>query len=55
MYIFVTDEKIIDEIKRYVIDKTKINPIAFKVILIDAIPKNESGKTLYKELTKFYE
>lgn len=55
VYIFVTDEKIIDEIKRYVIDKTKINPIAFKVILIDAIPKNESGKTLYKELTKFYE
>ena len=36
-------------------DKTKLNLAAFKVLVIDEIPKNDSGKTLYKELTKYYE
>lgn len=54
MYIFVTDEKNADSIRNFVIDKTKLNPAAFKVIVIDEIPKNDSGKTLYKELTKYY-
>ena len=27
---------------------------AFKTIVIDEIPKNDSGKTLYKELVKYY-
>lgn len=55
MYIFVTDEKYADSIRDFVINKTKLNPAAFKVIVIEEIPKNDSGKTLYKELTKYYE
>ena len=35
-------------------EKTKLNPAAFNTIVIDEIPKNDSGKTLYKELTKYY-
>ena len=54
MYIFVTDEKIADSVRDFVIGKTRLNPAAFKVIVIDEIPKNDSGKTLYKELTKYY-
>ena len=54
MYIFVTDEKDADPVRSFVIEKTKLNPAAFKVIVIDEIPKNDSGKTLYKELTKYY-
>jgi len=54
MYIFVTDEKHADPVRDFVIAKTGLNPIAFKVIVIDEIPKNDAGKTLYKELTKFY-
>ena len=54
MYIFVTDEKMAESVREFVINKTKLNPAAFKVIVIDAIPKNDSGKTLYKELTKYY-
>ena len=54
MYIFVTDEKVADSVRDFVIGKTKLNPAAFKVIVIDEIPKNDSGKTLYKELTKYY-
>lgn len=54
MYIFLTDAEMADPVRNFVIGKTKLNPTAFKVIVIDEIPKNESGKTLYKELTKYY-
>ena len=54
MYIFITDEKFSENVKDFVAGKTKLNPVAFKVIVIDEIPKNDSGKTLYKELTKYY-
>ena len=54
MYIFVTTEKDAEPVREFVINKTKLNPAAFKVLVIDEIPKNDSGKTLYKELTKYY-
>ena len=54
MYIFVTDQQKAECVRDFVINKTKLNPVAFKVIVIDEIPKNESGKTLYKDLTKYY-
>jgi acyl-CoA synthetase (AMP-forming)/AMP-acid ligase II len=54
MYIFVTDEKIADSVREFVIEKTKLNPVAFKTIVIGEIPKNDAGKTLYKDLTKYY-
>lgn len=55
MYIFITDAKLADDVKSFVVNKTKLNLAAFKVLVIDDIPKNDSGKTLYKELTKYYE
>lgn len=55
MYLFVTDEKYAAPVRDFVIAKTKLNPAAFKSVVIDEIPKNDSGKTLYKELTKYYE
>lgn len=55
MCIFVTDEKNAAPVRDFVISKTKLNQTAFKMIVIDEIPKNDSGKTLYKELTKYYE
>lgn len=55
MYIFVTDEGIADEVREFVVFKTKLNSAAFKTIVIDEIPKNDAGKILYKELTKYYE
>lgn len=55
MYIFVTDGKYADSVRDFVINKTKLNPAAFRVVVIDEIPKNDSGKTLYKELVKYYE
>lgn len=55
MYIFVTDETKAEEVREFVVYKTKLNPAAFKIIVIGEIPKNDAGKTLYKELTKYYE
>ena len=55
LYIFVTDEKYTERIKDYVVDITKLNPVAYKVIVIDEIPQNDSGKIMYKELAKYYE
>ncbi len=55
LYIFVTDVEIADEVKEFVVAKTKLNPAAFKTIVIDEIPKNDSGKTLYHELAQYFE
>lgn len=55
MYLFVTDEQYADPVREFVIRKTKLNQAAFKVIVIDEIPKNDAGKTLYKDLTGYYE
>lgn len=54
LYIFVTEEKMAAPVRDFVIGKTKLNPAAFKTIVIEEIPKNDSGKTLYKELTRYY-
>lgn len=53
MYIFITDESMSGPVRDFVVSKTRLNPAAFKMVVIDEIPKNESGKTLYKELTKY--
>ena len=55
MYIFVIVEALADQVRNFVIFKTKLNPAAFKTIVINEIPKNDSGKILYKELAKYYE
>lgn len=54
MYLFVTDETYADPVREFIISKTKLNRAAFKVIVVDEIPKNDSGKTLYNELSKYY-
>lgn len=54
MYIFVTDSSIAHDVKAFVVSKTGLNQAAFKTVVIDEIPKNDAGKTLYKELSKYY-
>ena len=55
MYLFVTEEEVAKDVKNFVATKTGLNPAAFKTIVIKEIPKNDAGKTLYKELTKYYQ
>lgn len=54
MYIFVTDNDVVAPVKDFIVNKTKLNPVAFNVSAIDVIPKNDSGKILYSELKKYY-
>lgn len=54
MYIFVTNSDFTDVVKEFVVAKTGLNSIAFKTVVIDEIPKNDAGKILYKELSKYY-
>lgn len=55
MYLFVTDEALAQPVKDFVVEKTGLNSAAYKAIVVDEIPKNDAGKTLYKELAKYYE
>jgi acyl-coenzyme A synthetase/AMP-(fatty) acid ligase len=52
MNIFLTDASVELKVKDFVVSKTGLNPAAFKTIIIDEIPKNDAGKTLYKELER---
>lgn len=55
MYLFVTEKKLAEDVKNFVIEKTGLNQAAFNMIVVEEIPKNDSGKILYKELAKYYE
>lgn len=54
MYLFVTDDSVAETIKKFVVTRTGLNPVAFKTVVIHEIPKNDSGKTLFAELRKYY-
>jgi len=53
--LFLTDYKKAEEIREFVSEKTGLNKTAFKVKIVDIIPKNEAGKVLYSELDKMCE
>lgn len=55
MYLFVTDSSAAEAVKGFIATKTGLNPAAFKTVVIDEIPKNDAGKTLFTELRKYYE
>lgn len=50
MSIYVLESTKTKEIIDYVSKITGLNHMAFQIVVVDEIPKNESGKTLYKEL-----
>ena len=50
MHIFITEEKYAADVKDFVVSKTKLNPVAFDIEVIDGIPKNDSGKIMYNLL-----
>ncbi len=54
LYVFIVSDKEIEGLKDYLQNKTGINQSAFKVIYLSAIPKNASGKILYKDLEEYF-
>lgn len=54
VYIFVTEKGREEEILDFLAGKTKLNKVAFQVVQLQEIPKNDAGKVQYKELEKYY-
>ncbi len=50
MNIFCTDERLREDIIPFISEKTNLHHSAFKVIIINEIPRNEYGKVKFKEL-----
>jgi len=50
MSVYLTDYAIIQDVRKYISERTGLNVSAFEVKVIEKIPKNEAGKTLYSAL-----
>ena len=55
IYIFTTEQREENEIRRFIAHKTGFNHSVFVVKHINEIPKNEAGKVLYRELEQYYD
>ena len=55
LYIFTTDEALYGKLAPYLAEKMATHHSAFREKLIPKIPKNSSGKTIYKELEPYYD
>lgn len=50
MKIFITDENFLKDVAPFLSEKLNLHPAAFAVKFITEIPKNSSGKVIYKDL-----
>lgn len=55
LFIFLTDNSVAENVIPYLSAKLGLHPSAFRVKCIDEIPKNVSGKILYRELEQYYD
>lgn len=55
LYIFTTDEPRAADMRRWLAEKTGLPISSIRAVTIDAIPRSESGKILYKALESYYE
>jgi len=55
MVIFLTDAEAEGEAVAYLSKKMGLHPTGFQVRRLEEIPKNASGKTLYRELERYYD
>jgi len=51
--IFITDGTFADHVKQYAAATSKLHASAFRVFILDEIPKNPAGKTLYHRLKEY--
>ena len=52
MLVYLTDEKFKEAVKEELVSRLKLVASSFEVRIINEIPKNEAGKTLYAKLEK---
>ncbi|MEG2480444.1 MAG: AMP-binding protein, partial [Clostridia bacterium] len=51
--IFGTDEQLLPQMRAHLVEKTGLSQAGFHTKAVPAIPKSDSGKTLYRELEKY--
>lgn len=54
MFVFITDIDYSDRVKHFLAEKLGFNSSAFQIRYIERIPRNESGKVLYRDLEQYY-
>lgn len=54
LYIFITNESVVNDVRGYIAEVTKINLAAVFVKYIQNVPKNISGKNAYIELEQYF-
>ena len=47
MKIFITEKGREDLIKKFMVEKTRLYHKAIEIVVVDEIPKNEAGKSIY--------
>lgn len=55
MSVFITNEDLKEKVLLFLVEKLKFNAVAFAVRVVNEIPRNESGKVLYKDLQENHE
>lgn len=55
LYVFLVEKKISSEVIPYLSKKLSLHPSAFVMKVISEIPKNATGKTIYRELEQYYD
>ncbi len=55
LYVFILDVTILEDVSKFIHEKTSINRAAVKVKVISEIPRSESGKILYPKLDQYYD
>jgi len=51
--VYCTDSSLLPQMRAWLAEKTGLNLAGFFPVTVSEIPKNEAGKTLYKELEKY--
>ena len=54
MRVYVTEKEKCVPVRTFLVQKTGLNPVAFRVTCVESLPKNEAGKILYKKLEEMY-
>lgn len=54
MMVYVAGQAELSEIKQFISKKTQINQGAFRILRIESLPRNETGKILYSKLASAY-
>jgi acyl-CoA synthetase (AMP-forming)/AMP-acid ligase II len=55
LYIISEENEILDDVKKLISKTTGFHPSSIQTFYIPVIPRNESGKVLYNELTNLIE